>query len=93
MMQSFSSSERRRRSVLWLCALLAAGTALRVKGLDPSPLWVDKAESSINALTILSEGLLLNHHLGTRTLENTLVRPCRRAPSTNSKASATRVRD
>ncbi|MCU1274728.1 MAG: hypothetical protein JWO48_2159 [Bryobacterales bacterium] len=71
---------RRRRYMLGLCTLLLCGLALRLRGLDGSPLWVDEAESSINALTILREGVPLNHYLGMPIYENTLVKPWHESP-------------
>jgi len=65
----------RRRYALGLCTLLLCGLALRLRGLDLSPLWVDEAESSINALTILREGVPRSNYLGIPIYENTLVKP------------------
>ncbi len=39
------------------------------------PLWVDEAESSINALTILEHGVPVSHYLGLPLFENTLTEP------------------
>lgn len=38
-------------------------------------LWVDEAESAINALTILDGGFPIDHYMGMPIYENTLVRP------------------
>jgi hypothetical protein len=56
-------------------ALIAAGLLLRVStGLQAS-LWVDEAESSINALTILDQGYPGDHYMGLPLYENTLIEP------------------
>jgi hypothetical protein len=49
--------------------------ALRLHYLEVGPLWVDEAESSINALTILQYGYPADHYLGLPIFENTLVKP------------------
>ncbi len=56
-------------------AVLLAGAALRWPILDGDRLWVDEAESSINALTILQSGYPHNRYLGLPIYENTLIRP------------------
>jgi hypothetical protein len=48
---------------------------LRAYNLGRPPLWVDEAESSINALTIVADGVPGDHFLGQPLYENTLVRP------------------
>jgi hypothetical protein len=55
--------------------VIAFGVALRLHYLDVGPLWVDEAESSINALTILQYGYPVDHYLGLPIFENTLVKP------------------
>ena len=61
-------------SVLFLLVVLA-GTYLRFQGLSLRPLWEDEAESCINALTILSHGVPVDHYQGLPIYENTLVEP------------------
>ena len=51
----------------------AAGLGLRLLYLDAQPFWVDEAESSINALTILQKGYPANEYLGVPIYENTLL--------------------
>ena len=63
----------RRRTLLAVIVLVAL--ALRAQNLGWPPLWTDEAESAINALTIVAEGLPTDHHLGLPIYENTLVRP------------------
>ncbi len=43
--------------------------------LDEQPFWVDEAESSINALTILDHGFPTDSYLGIPIYENTLIQP------------------
>jgi hypothetical protein len=43
--------------------------------LDESPFWVDEAESSINALTIVENGYPTDAYLGIPIYENTLIQP------------------
>jgi hypothetical protein len=59
----------------FLAAILVAGAGIRIGTLDRLPLWVDEAESSINALTILSEGVPRDRYLGLPLFENTLITP------------------
>ncbi len=54
--------------------VIGAGFAIRMLYLDARPLWVDEAESSINALTILQRGYPADIYLGLPIYENTLVR-------------------
>ena len=59
---------------LGLVLLVAmAGLGLRLLYLDDQPFWVDEAESSINALTILQKGYPANEYLGQPIYENTLL--------------------
>jgi hypothetical protein len=44
---------------------------VRARGLSEDPLWVDEAESSINALTILQHGVPTDNYLGLPIFENT----------------------
>jgi hypothetical protein len=65
----------RRPERLLLAAVLAYGVALRAWDLGSRPFWVDEAESSINALTILDHGVPVDHYLGQPIYENMLTRP------------------
>jgi hypothetical protein len=58
-----------------LCFLVCLGLGLRGTHLGDPPLWVDEAESAINALTIVADGLPRDRYLGLPLFENTLVRP------------------
>ncbi len=55
--------------------LLLGGTLLRGWNLASAPMWVDEAESAINALTILEHGLPVDRYLGQPIYENTLTLP------------------
>src|SRR5690242_10910461 len=57
--------------LLLLC--LIAGIALRVSFIESETLWVDEAESSINALTILERGYPADRYLGLPIYENVLL--------------------
>ncbi|MEZ5417369.1 MAG: glycosyltransferase family 39 protein [Vicinamibacterales bacterium] len=58
-----------------LVVLVAAGIVLRGYGLGSPSLWVDEAESSINALTIVADGAPRDRFLDLPLYENTLVKP------------------
>ena len=58
-----------------LAALVLLALSLRAHNLGWPPLWTDEAESSINALTIVAEGVPTDRHLGLPLYENALVRP------------------
>lgn len=73
-MWSLTSLSRRTRTVLLLTIIVSAGAALRLHDLGASVLWVDEAESAINALTIVADGLPGDRFLGQPIYENTLVR-------------------
>jgi hypothetical protein len=65
-----------RQPLIGLVAVLLAlvvGVALRTRHLDTRPLWVDEAESSINALSILEHGVPTDTYLGLPIFENTHV--------------------
>jgi hypothetical protein len=49
------------------------GTCLRGCRLGEAPLWTDEAETAVNALTILADGVPSSHYLGQPIFENTLV--------------------
>lgn len=55
--------------------ILITGFAIRMLYLDERPFWVDEAESSINALTILEHGYPTDTYLGIPIYENTLIQP------------------
>jgi hypothetical protein len=55
--------------------VLVAAFAIRMLYLDERPFWVDEAESSINALTILENGYPTDEYLGIPIYENTLLQP------------------
>ena len=55
--------------------LLVLAFSVRLWSLDRLPMWVDEAESSINALTILEHGLPLGTYLGIPIYENTHIQP------------------
>ena len=55
--------------------VLLVGFLIRVHYLDERPFWVDEAESSINALTILEHGCPTDTYLGIPIYENTLIQP------------------
>ena len=58
-----------------LGAILVYGVGLRSWQIGQSPLWVDEAETSINALTILEHGVPVDHYLGLPIFENTFTKP------------------
>lgn len=60
---------------LAVAAIIVVGMGLRMQCIVRNPLWVDEAESSINALTIREHGLPVDHYQGLPLFENTLVRP------------------
>ena len=55
--------------------VILAGVGIRAWRLDNPPLWVDEAESSINALTIHEHGVPADHYLDQPIYENTLITP------------------
>jgi hypothetical protein len=59
--------------ILLLLSCLAAATALRASYLSSAALWVDEAESSLNALTILERGYPADRYLGLPIFENVLL--------------------
>lgn len=58
-----------------LLILLGVGVWLRVWSVGATPLWVDEAESSINAMTILEHGVPTDSYLGQPIYENIMFRP------------------
>jgi hypothetical protein len=67
----------RRAWVTWALfgLIFAYGMYLRCWGLGDAPFWVDEAESSINALTILQHGLPVDRYQGVPIFENALSEP------------------
>jgi hypothetical protein len=63
--------------VRWIVAIVVVGfgVSLRLGHLADNRFWVDEAESTINALTILQHGYPTDHYLGLPLFENTLTRP------------------
>ena len=55
--------------------VLVAALTIRMHYLDERPFWVDEAESSINALTILEHGYPTDAYLDIPIYENTLIQP------------------
>jgi hypothetical protein len=68
-----STGYRRLATVLAVVLIIIAGIVVRTTGLDAIPFWVDEAESSINALTILQNGYPTDSYLGIPIYENTHV--------------------
>lgn len=66
---------RRSKAALTLCVLVVSAVALRAWRLDVPVLSVDEAESALNALTIVADGVPGDRFLGQPLYENTLVRP------------------
>ncbi len=64
---------RRLIKVIAFSVILIAAISLRIQNLDTLPMWVDEAESSINALTILEHGVPTDSYLGLPIFENTHV--------------------
>lgn len=60
---------------LLFAAVLLVGLLIRLRSIEAEPFWVDEAESSINALTILEKGYPGDEYLGLPIYENSLTRP------------------
>lgn len=73
--QSSASALRRCAPVFLLLCIVLVGFALRMRTLVRLPLWVDEAESSLNALSILQHGYPTDTYLGLPMFENILVKP------------------
>lgn len=56
-------------------AVFTYGVGLRAWDLGSDPFWVDEAESCINALTIHTHGVPVDHYLGLPIYENVYTRP------------------
>lgn len=67
-------SRRRSLEISLVLLIIAAAVGRRFEYLTQRPFWVDEAESSINALTILEHGLPVDQYLGLPIYENTLVK-------------------
>jgi hypothetical protein len=63
------------RAWIVAAALIALGTLLRLRGLAEGALFIDEAESSLNALSILEHGYPADSYLGLPMFENTLTEP------------------
>ncbi len=68
-------SRPRSVEITFVLLIIAAAVCRRLEYLTQRPFWVDEAESSINALTIIEHGLPLDRYLGIPIFENTLVKP------------------
>lgn len=77
--RGFTAADFGRRGALFgylaVAAIIVIGMGLRMQGIARNPLWVDEAESSINALAIREHRLPVDHYQGLPLFENTLVRP------------------
>jgi hypothetical protein len=69
------SSRRHYLEVAFVVLIIAAAVGMRLGYLTQRPFWVDEAESSVNALTILESGLPSDRYLGIPIYENTLIKP------------------
>ncbi|NIR28432.1 MAG: glycosyltransferase family 39 protein [Gammaproteobacteria bacterium] len=65
----------RKLSFVAFLVLIGIGSMFRANVLTAPPLWVDEAESAINALTILERGVPVDRYLGIPIYENTLLKP------------------
>jgi hypothetical protein len=70
------------RTCSWvlLAVVLIGGLLLRLDRLGEMPLWADEAESAINALTVLRDGVPTRDYLGIPTFENTLIERSPQSP-------------
>ncbi|MFA9479493.1 ArnT family glycosyltransferase [Phycisphaerales bacterium AB-hyl4] len=64
-----------RRELTLLLLIVFAGVGLRAVHMPQTRLWVDEAESAINALTILEHGYPVDTYQGLPKYENVLIRP------------------
>jgi hypothetical protein len=62
-----------RREIAAVALIVLLGTALRTHRAYGPPLWVDEAETTINALTILDHGMPVDHYLEMPIYENVLI--------------------
>lgn len=63
-----------RKRVILLAGVILLGTLFRALYLASPALWVDEAESAINGLSVLREGVPVGEYLGKPVFENTLIR-------------------
>jgi hypothetical protein len=75
MTKNFSARKRQIIEASLVALVLVAAFAIRMLYLDERPFWVDEAESSINALTIVENGYPTDAYLGIPVYENTLLQP------------------
>jgi hypothetical protein len=73
--------------------LIGYGMVLRAHHLAYRPFWVDEAESSINAMTILQHGVPTGHYLGLPIYENSLTEPWPKNPEFEFRDSSYSKRD
>ena len=72
--QSESSLSQNIIIYVWLLVVVLLGGALRLREIALTPLWGDEAESAINALTVLRDGVPRGDYLNMPIFENTLIR-------------------
>lgn len=86
-------SSPRRLGWVILAGVLVYGGMLRGCRLGEAPLWTDEAETSINALTILTDGVPTSRYLGLPIYENTLTQLWPEHPEYEFKDSSYSTRD
>ena len=69
------SAQPRRCWLLCAAILVVLGVGLRMRYLSEGTLFIDEAESCVNALTILEHGVPTDSYLGLPLFENTLTEP------------------
>jgi hypothetical protein len=74
-MRPFTEGFSRRSTIVTVVLLVLVAIGLRGYRLGALTLWVDEAESAVNALTIVADGVPGSSFLGQPLYENTLVRP------------------
>src|SRR5579862_4088591 len=77
-----------RKRVFLVASLMTIGFILRLDQIQSQPVWVDEAESCINALSILQSGLPIDSYLGLPVYENTLTIPSPGDPEYEFKDSS-----
>jgi hypothetical protein len=75
MTKDHSARKRQIIEAALVALVMVAAFAIRMLYLNERPFWVDEAESSINALTILEHGYPTDAYLGIPIYENTLLQP------------------
>jgi Dolichyl-phosphate-mannose-protein mannosyltransferase len=73
MKKLWSRRKTRLTEAVLVTLVIIAATAIRMHQLDAVPFWVDEAESSINAFTILQNGYPTDRYLGMPIYENTYI--------------------